>query len=768
MASILVPFTADGVSVTNGDLIGNNSSPAPSISGFVDASFGGNINATGNITAGGSLDIDGEGSIGGNLVIVGNIDFSGGGTINQITSPYGYFTGNTDGSNALYAGVPGGTIVPLAVAQFTSDANSYTQINSQNKNHGTQSSIEYVITGDLGTDTTDYLDIGFASSSWDGTQDNSLGTAVGARDGYLYVQGGGGGGNLVIGTTTSGRSIKFNAGGPNSANTVATIDSTGISATGNVTAGHLHGEGGNISNVQVANVSGLGNIATVNLTGSSSNVLYGNGVFAPAAGTSANIANGNSNVNIATANGNVTIAAVGNTVMTVTGTGANITGTANITGNAVMANLSFSANSGQIAFNTAAYISGNASSLNRDGSILLSPYTGTGSNFAGVIIGGSGRLLSPGGSVHQIFNSNDVTFQVAIKNITGLAATSTTSGALQITGGGGFTTNVYVGGSLVRTGAVTQAAWTTGGVGLKLPTAVYTDNSTAAGTQASSYVHLIDAPTLSFSNAVTVTNAATMYVAAPSAGTNATISNAYAILANGNVQVNGNLNATGNITANNFSGNISITGNVTGTSPNVSLVAGSYTYTFDNAGTLTMPAAGGNEGAEIDFTKAPNSSLSGNTVVVDQYVDRLRFFEGGGTNRGVYIDFTQAAASVGTLLNNRVSGFVNAGTYVTMDLIKATVTSSGNRGLSLATTTGTFTYNIAGNYAISSGAGGISLAAQTLTTTATSSIFSWNLPTQGDLATYILSDITNNRTYRITLQVGGSFLNNSIIIERLI
>jgi hypothetical protein len=45
------------------------------------------------------------------------------------------------------------------------------------------------------------------------------------------------------------------------------------------------------------------------------------------------IANGNSNVSIATANGNVVINAVGNTTMTVTGTGANVTGTLNVTGN---------------------------------------------------------------------------------------------------------------------------------------------------------------------------------------------------------------------------------------------------------------------------------------------------------------------------------------------------------------------------------------------------------------------------------------------------
>jgi hypothetical protein len=44
------------------------------------------------------------------------------------------------------------------------------------------------------------------------------------------------------------------------------------------------------------------------------------------------IANGNSNVSIASSNGNVTIAAVGNTTMTVTGTGANVTGTLTSTG----------------------------------------------------------------------------------------------------------------------------------------------------------------------------------------------------------------------------------------------------------------------------------------------------------------------------------------------------------------------------------------------------------------------------------------------------
>ena len=50
------------------------------------------------------------------------------------------------------------------------------------------------------------------------------------------------------------------------------------------------------------------------------------------------------------------------------------------------------------------------------------------------------------------------------------------------------------------------------------------------------------------------------------------------------------INTTGNITAANFIGNISITGNVVGTSPNVTIQAGSNVWIFDNTGNLTVPA----------------------------------------------------------------------------------------------------------------------------------------------------------------------------------
>ena len=241
----------------------------------------------------------------------------------------------------------------------------------------------------------------------------------------------------------------------------------------------------------------------------------------------------------------------------------------------------------------------------------------------------------------------------------------------------------------------------------------------------------------------------------------------------------GNLTANGNITANNFSGNITIVGNVTGTSPNITLVAGVYSTVFDNTGLATLPGglmavtltstnASGNEGGELALAKSPNSTLSGNHIIIDQYVDRIRFFEGGGTTRGAYIDLSQATAGVGTLLNNRVSGLVNAGTFVTMDLLKATVTTSGNRGLSLASTTGSFNILIGATYATDAGTTGGDAGTATVTTTAGTSQFNWNFTTSGDISTYIITDTTNSRAYRITLQIGASYNNNMISIERLV
>jgi len=94
---------------------------------------------------------------------------------------------------------------------------------------------------------------------------------------------------------------------------------------------HIGGEGGNISNVTYANITGIGNISVVDLTGASDTVLYGNGVFADiSAGASANFANFAGNV-VGVAQPNIT--SVG------TLTGLQIGGGLSVTGNIGAANL---------------------------------------------------------------------------------------------------------------------------------------------------------------------------------------------------------------------------------------------------------------------------------------------------------------------------------------------------------------------------------------------------------------------------------------------
>jgi len=72
---------------------------------------------------------------------------------------------------------------------------------------------------------------------------------------------------------------------------------------------------------------------------------------------------------------------------------------------------------------------------------------------------------------------------------------------------------------------------------------------------------------------------------------------ATANITGGNLRTAGLISATGNITAQNFVGNgaalsnvtVSVAGNIIGTQSNVTLVAGSYNWTFNNAGNLTLP-----------------------------------------------------------------------------------------------------------------------------------------------------------------------------------
>jgi hypothetical protein len=72
----------------------------------------------------------------------------------------------------------------------------------------------------------------------------------------------------------------------------------------------------------------------------------------------------------------------------------------------------------------------------------------------------------------------------------------------------------------------------------------------------------------------------------------------------------------------------------------------------------------GDSGGELLLAKpAANTILDGLGITIDAFQNKIRFFEQGGTNRGAYIDLTEAAANVGTNLLAGSGGGNNALQY---------------------------------------------------------------------------------------------------------
>jgi hypothetical protein len=130
---------------------------------------------------------------------------------------------------------------------------------------------------------------------------------------------------------------------------------------------------------------------------------------------------------------------------------------------------------------------------------------------------------------------------------------------------------------------------------------------------------------------------------------------------------------------------------------------------------------------------------------------------------------TGAQGPAGVGIKGFASGYVNAGSFVTLDNLKFSVTTSGNRGLSCATVSGTVTLSIAATYSCTAGGNGHSTPwpGGTYTTTPSGSWFGYHFPNAGDGSTYLINDYTNQRMYRVHLLIGYGYNNNFISIERL-
>jgi len=286
-------------------------------------------------------------------------------------------------------------------------------------------------------------------------------------------------------------------------------------------------------------------------------------------------------------------------------------------------------------------------------SIVLSPDTNK-SALAGVVIGGNGYLLGPNGSRNITLNYGG------------------TGGAV------GLQANVTVG--TAGSGILTVAGAATTGVNSILAGPTFTP---LANTSAGFVASVNSYSQITFQNKNTGADATADYILTADNGSdtanygdfgiinsgydNATPTNSlgnivYAadtyLYAQGNVgnvsQSGGNLAigttvtgktvkifagganassivATVSNTGIAVTGNVSITGNITGTTPNVNLVAGSYTHTFDNTGNVTIAGSG------IRMPSRPAMRVYGNTST---------YFGVGTTITGAnfIVDYNQASA----------------------------------------------------------------------------------------------------------------------------
>lgn len=215
----------------------------------------------------------------------------------------GQFAGESDGSNGLFVGEPAFTELGSAVmGQFTGNVTNYTQINIQNISSNAAASADYIITANNGNDTSHFLDLGMTSSTWDGSQDNSLGNALVPGDGYLYVQDG----NIAVAVkdtsqhvwyfdNTGNLTLPSNSANINYANGVSVLNGVGsaygnsnvavflnnfgsntISTTGNVYANTIFGRvaaGGN-GQIQFNNNGNLSAASHALNYDNTANILY--------------------------------------------------------------------------------------------------------------------------------------------------------------------------------------------------------------------------------------------------------------------------------------------------------------------------------------------------------------------------------------------------------------------------------------------------------------------------------------------------------------
>jgi hypothetical protein len=456
----------------------------------------------------------------------------------------------------------------------------------------------------------------------------------------------------------------YNTSVTTSANTIVVRD-----ANGNISGNAVTANSASLGTLAVTRTSNLGPVGNVTITGGTTGQYLqtnGSGVLSWATVSTIipNISNGTSNVNINAVNGNVGVSVAGTSnVLLVTGTGANISGYANITGNVSAGNISGTLLTGTLTTATQPNITsvGTLTTLTV-GNATANTIVGNGNiTTTGSIIATGSGSFSGGLSTTTLITTGNVT-------TANVFASGTLSVGGNITGGNLFTTGSANAASLTTTGNITSGNLTTFGlanVGSLSTTGIISATGNVTGgnlitTGSANVGSIVSSGSGSFNGGLFTTTLNTTG--------NVTTANVFAVgslLTTGNITganlitaglANvGSLSAAGSITGGNLTtsgsanvGSLSATGNVTG--GNLITAGSANVGSLNVLGTIV---ANGYSSIIANGSGSFNGGLYTTTLIMTGDINTANVFASGTLSVGGNITggnlFTTGSANVGSL-----------------------------------------------------------------------------------------------------------------------
>jgi hypothetical protein len=523
--------------------------------------------------------------------------------------------------------------------------------------------------------------------------------------------------SALVGTNITGTAASLTVGTATIAGTVTTNAQPNITSVGTLTTVTVTG------NLTSGNAN-LGNLAKASFFQGDGYLLSNLSI-----GAGSTLINGNSNVVVATS-GNVTMAVAGNAaILTVTGTGTNVAGYLNVTGNVTGATFIGTGNNlsniqggnvtGAVANATYATLAGTANLVtgaNVFGTVASATLAATANTVAGANVTGEVGFAATANAVAGANVSGQVSFAatanaVAGANVSGTVASATIAASANLVAGGNV--SGQVGNALIAGTVYTAAQPTITSVGtlttLAVTGSVSTGNISTAG--AITATGNITGGNIITSGNFTVAGFATTGTTGNISGVNvmtATTVIADTVTANivnvGNVSTtgtNGNISGVNVMSATTFIGTVG-----TAAQPNITSVGTLTTLTVTGNITTSANVTGTFYGAATGLTAIPGANVTGTVAnaTLATFATTANTVAGGNVS-GAVAFATTANAVAGSNVSGAVSFATTAnavaGGNVTGTVASATVAASANSvaggnvtgAVGSATTAGTVTTN---------------------------------------------------------------------------